>query len=174
MNLEIERKFLVCDGRWRDGATGRQRLQQGYLANTAACSVRVRVAGGQGWISVKGMRAGRMRDEYEYPVPEADAAAMLAAFVDDPLIDKVRHRVPVEGHVFEVDEFQGANRGLVIAEIELDAPDEEFPRPPWLGDEVTDDGRYYNFRLVTEPFDAWPDELQRAVARGLSRPEGAR
>ena len=174
MNIEIERKFLVRDGRWRDGATGQQRLRQGYLANTAACSVRVRVAGGQGWISVKGMRPGRVRDEYEYAIPEADAAAMLAAFVGDPLIDKVRHRVPVGGHVFEVDEFQGANRGLVIAEIELDAPDEEFPQPPWLGDEVTDDGRYYNFRLVFEPFGAWPEELRQAVAGGHGRPKEAR
>ena len=174
MNLEIERKFLVRDGRWRDGAMGQQRLQQGYLANTAACSVRVRVAGGQGWISVKGMRPGRVRDEYEYAIPEAEAAAMLAAFAGDPLIDKVRHRVPVSGHVFEVDEFEGANRGLVIAEIELDAPDEEFPHPPWLGDEVTDDGRYYNCRLVAEPFGAWPEELRQAVARGRHRSEGAR
>ena len=174
MNPEIERKFLVCDGRWRNGATGQQRLQQGYLANTATCSVRVRIAGGQGWISVKGMRPGRVRDEYEYAIPAVDATAMLAAFVGDPLIDKVRHCVPVGSHVFEVDEFQGANRGLVIAEIELDAPDEAFPQPPWLGDEVTDDGRYYNFRLVSEPFGAWPEELRQAVARGRCRPEGAR
>lgn len=174
MNLEIERKFLVCDGRWREGATGQQRLRQGYLANTAACLVRVRVAQGQGWISVKGMRPGRVRDEYEYAMPEADAMAMLAAFVGSALIDKVRHRVPVSGHVFQVDEFEGANRGLVIAEIELDAPEEEFPHPPWLGDEVTDDGRYYNFRLVSEPFGAWPEELRQAVARGRGRAEGAR
>lgn len=174
MNLEIERKFLVCDGRWRDGAKEQQRLQQGYLANTATCSVRLRIAAGQGWISVKGMRPGRVRDEYEYAIPAADATAMLALFAGDPLIDKVRHRVPVGAHIFEVDEFQGANQGLVIAEIELDAPDEEFPQPPWLGDEVTDDGRYYNFRLVSEPFGAWPEELRHAVARGRCRPEVAR
>lgn len=172
MNLEIERKFLVRDGRWRDGATARQPLQQGYLASSAACSVRVRVAAGQGWISVKGTRPGRVRDEFEYAIPEADAAAMLAAFAGDALIDKVRHRVPVGGHVFEVDEFRGANRGLVIAEIELDDPDEEFPRPPWLGDEVTDDGRYYNLRLVAEPFGTWPEALRRAVACGRGGPVG--
>lgn len=174
MNVEIERKFLVRDGRWRDGATGQQRLQQGYLANTAACSVRVRVAGGQGWISVKGMNPGRVRDEYEYAIPEADARTMLAAFAGDPLIAKVRHRVPVGGHVFEVDEFEGANLGLVIAEIELDSPDEEFAHPPWLGDEVTDEGRYYNFRLAAEPFGTWPEELRQAIARGRHRPEGGR
>ena len=174
MNLEIERKFLVRDDRWREAATGQQHLRQGYLANTATCSVRARVAEGRGWISVKGMRPGRVRDEYEYAIPEADATAMLAAFVGDLLIDKVRHRVPVGALVFEVDEFEGANRGLVIAEIELHAADQEIPHPPWLGDEVTEDGRYYNFRLVTEPFGAWPEELRQAGARGRDRPEGAR
>lgn len=174
MKPEIERKFLVRDGRWRDGATGSERLRQGYLANTETCSVRVRIGGGQGWISVKAMRPGRVRDEYEYAIPEKEAEAMLAAFVGDPLIDKIRHRVPVAGHVFEVDEFQGANDGLVIAEIELDAPDEQFPRPPWLGDEVTDDIRYYNFRLVAEPFASWPEDLRQAVSRGCCSPSGPR
>jgi adenylate cyclase len=174
MNPEIERKFLVRDGSWRDGATGCERLRQGYLANTDTCSVRVRVGGGQGWISVKAMRPGRVRDEYEYLIPETEAEAMLAAFVGDPLIDKVRHRVPVAGQVFEVDEFQGANNGLVIAEIELDTADQEFPHPPWLGDEVTDDVRYYNFRLVAEPFASWPEELRQAVSRGCGASGGLR
>lgn len=173
MSLEIERKFLVRDGSWRDAAIGRQHLRQGYLANTAACSVRVRVGAGQGWISVKAMQPGRARDEYEYAIPESDAAGMLAAFAGDPLIDKIRHRVPAGDHVFEVDEFQGANQGLVIAEIELDAVDEEFPRPRWLGDEVTDDGRYYNFRLASEPFGSWPEDLRQAAGRGRDRPGGA-
>jgi adenylate cyclase len=174
MKLEIERKFLVCDDRWRHEATGCERLRQGYLANTAACSVRVRVGSAQGWISVKAMRPGRVRDEYEYLIPETDAASMLATFVGDPLVDKIRHRVRVGGHLFEVDEFQGPNQGLVIAEIELDAPDQEFPRPPWLGDEVTDDGRYYNFRLASEPFGTWPEDLRQAVGRGRGRPGDAR
>lgn len=173
MNLEIERKFLVRDGRWRGAAIGNERLRQGYLANTARCSVRVRVAAGQGWISVKGMQPGRVREEYEYPIPEADAAGMLTAFVAGPWVDKIRHRVPVGGHVFEVDEFQGANEGLVIAEIELDAADEEFPRPPWLGDEVTDDERYYNFRLSSAPFGSWPEALRQAAGCGCGRPGDA-
>jgi len=115
-----------------------------------------------------------VRDEYEYLIPETDAASMLATFVGDPLVDKIRHRVRVGGHLFEVDEFQGPNQGLVIAEIELDAPDQEFPRPPWLGDEVTDDGRYYNFRLASEPFGTWPEDLRQAVGRGRGRPGDAR
>lgn len=166
MNLEIERKFLVKDDAWRRDAIASAELRQGYLANTATSSVRVRVAGRDAWLSVKAMRAGRSREEFEYAIPLADALALLDGFIEGPPVEKTRHRVPVGGHEFEVDEFQGANRGLVVAEIELDDADEEFPRPRWLGDEVTDDARYYNFRLAGEPFCGWPKELRAAVARG--------
>jgi adenylate cyclase len=168
MNLEIERKFLVQSTDWREQATGQERLRQGYLANTPTCSVRVRVATGRGWVSVKGMQPGRVRPEYEYRIPESNATEMLSAFAEGPLIEKIRHRVPVGRHCFEVDEFQGANEGLVIAEIELDSRDEEFPRPPWLGDEVTEDARFYNFRLSSEPFGGWPDARRQAALRGRS------
>lgn len=166
MNLEIERKFLVKDDAWRQDAVASAELRQGYLANTATSSVRVRVAGSEGWLSVKGMRAGRTREEFEYPIPLSDAVALLDGFTEGPPVEKIRHRVPVGGHEFEVDEFQGANRGLVVAEVELDDANEEFPRPRWLGDEVTDDARYYNFRLAGQPFCDWPAELRAAVARG--------
>lgn len=166
MSLEIERKFLVRDAGWRAGAGGCRQIRQGYLANTARCSVRLRVAGDQAWISVKEMRQGRSRAEYEYAVPTADATEMLAALAESPLVEKLRHRVDVGGHLFELDEFQGANAGLVIAEIELATPDEAFPRPAWLGDEVTDDQRFYNFRLAAEPFGAWPPAMRMAVAAG--------
>ena len=166
MSLEIERKFLVRSGAWRAAAAGSKSLRQGYLANTRACSVRVRIAGERGWLSVKGMQPGRVRPEYEYEIPEPDAAGMLASMVDGPAIAKIRHRVSVGSHLFEVDEFQGANRGLVIAEIELEAADQEFDRPDWLGDEVTDDPRYYNFRLADEPFERWPEAIRRAAVAG--------
>ena len=166
MNLEIERKFLVKDDAWRGSAIASAPLRQGYLANTAASSVRVRVAGNEAWLSVKAMSAGRSREEFEYAIPLADALALLDGFTEGPSVEKIRHRVPVGGHEFEVDEFQGANRGLVVAEVELDDADEQFPRPRWLGDEVTDDARYYNFRLAHEPFCDWPAELRAAVARG--------
>ena len=166
MNLEIERKFLVKDDAWRQDAVTCAELRQGYLANTGTSSVRVRVAGGEAWLSVKSMRAGRAREEFEYPIPLADALALLGGFTEGPLVEKIRHRVPVGGHEFEVDEFQGANRGLVVAEVELDDANEEFARPRWLGDEVTDDARYYNFRLAGEPFRDWPAELRAAVAQG--------
>lgn len=97
---------------------------------------------------------------------------MLAAFAERPVIEKQRHRVRVGRHCFELDEFRGANQGLVIAEIELVAADEEFSRPPWLGDEVTDDGRFYNFRLATAPFSSWPAPARASVATGRA-PSGA-
>lgn len=170
MNVEIERKFLVKDDGWRREVVDSADLRQGYLANTQSSSVRVRVAGSAGWLSVKSMRAGCSREEFEYAIPPADALALLAGFTEGPQVEKTRHRVPVGGHEFEIDEFHGANQGLVVAEVELDDPEEEFPRPRWLGDEVTDDARYYNFRLASEPFRDWPAELRAAVARGGRRP----
>jgi len=170
MSIEIERKFLLRDDRWRAQAGGRALLRQGYLANTARCSVRVRIAGGAGWLSAKAMQPGPARAEFEYPIPAAEAEAMLAALIEGPVIEKERHQVPVGRHCFEVDEFRGANHGLVVAEIELAAADEEFPRPPWLGDEVTDDGRFHNFRLATAPFSSWPAAARAAVATGRVPP----
>ena len=129
MAVEIERKFLVVGEAWRAAATSRDRLVQGYLANTAASSVRVRRSGEQAWISVKSMTRAIARLEFEYPIPVADAQVMLDTLCEPGLLDKVRHRVPVGGHVWEVDEFAGDNLGLVVAEIELDAVDEDFVLP---------------------------------------------
>jgi adenylate cyclase len=171
MKLEIERKFLVRGAAWRDLATARERLSQGYLANTSACSIRVRRASGRGWLSVKGMQPGRSRPEYEYRIPEADAAELLAAFAEGELVEKTRHIVPVAGHRFEVDEFAGRNEGLIVAEIELASSDEPIPRPDWLGEEVTEDARFYNFRLASTPFSHWNEAEQGAVRAGR-RPAG--
>lgn len=169
MTREIERKFLVRDGRWRGLATSSRRLRQGYIANTARSSVRVRAADGQAWLSVKAMTPGRVRDEFEYEIPVADALQLLSGHADGPLIEKTRFDVPIGGHRFEVDEFSGANLGLVIAEIELGDPDEDFPRPDWLGTEVTDESRFYNFRLASEPFSCWlPDIRERVLAGGVA------
>lgn len=154
MPQEIERKFLVLDERWREGATG-ERLIQGYLSAAVRCSVRVRVAGDQAWLTIKGKIEGISRPEYEYPIPVADAEAMLGSLCELPTIDKVRYRIPLGCHVWEVDEFSGANAGLVVAEIELDAEDEAFVRPPWLGVEVTQDRRYLNSHLARTPWSTW-------------------
>jgi adenylate cyclase len=167
MILEIERKFLVKSEEWRSQAVASATLCQGYLANTAASSVRVRIAGSESWLSVKAMRPEHSREEFEYAIPREDAMALLAGFTEGPLIEKTRHIVPVGEHQYEIDEFHGANRGLVVAEIELDDADEAFGRPDWLGDEVTDDARFYNFRLVREPFSGWPMESRVATSRGV-------
>ncbi len=158
MAVEIERKFLVHGDGWRAQATSSERLRQGYLANTARASVRVRLAGPQAFLSVKSMTPGRSRLEFEYAVPVEDAAQLLDGLCEGPQVDKVRHLVPVGAHQWEVDEFLGDNAGLVVAEIELDAPDEAFVRPDWLGAEVTDAARYYNFNLAARPFSRWSAE----------------
>jgi len=173
MNLEIERKFLVRNDGWRKRAIGREPLRQGYLANTPACSIRVRTAPGRGWVSIKGMQPGRARPEFEYAIPESDATEMLSTFVDGSFIDKIRYRVPFGRHQFEVDEFHGSNAGLVLAEIELASADEVFERPDWLGDEVTDDARFFNFRLASEPFNAWTEPRRRAARMGRCSAEEA-
>lgn len=155
MGLEIERKFLVVDDAWRSGTVRAERLTQGYLANTARSSVRVRLGDDGAWLSVKAMTRSIARAEFEYPIPPAEARTLLDTLCEPPLLDKVRHHVPVGAHVWEVDEFQGDNAGLVVAEIELGAVDEAFAAPPWLGREVTGEERYYNFRLGTHPYRAW-------------------
>jgi adenylate cyclase len=153
MATEIERKFLPSGDDWRRYATARTLLRQGYLANNERCSVRVRVAGGDvGWLSVKAMTPGLARAEYEYPMPLADANAMLDALCARPFIEKWRHIVPYGAHEWEIDEFLGDNAGLVVAEVELDRVDEVPEMPPWIGREVTDDVRFYNFSLAERPW----------------------
>lgn len=161
MSLEIERKFLLGNDHWRAAVSGRTLLRQGYLANTARASVRVRLAGDAGWLSVKAMTPGRARAEYEVPVAPADARAMLDELCEGPIIEKWRHIVVHAGHRWEIDEFLGDNAGLIVAELELDSEGEEFERPEWLGAEVTHEQRYYNFRLAQEPFARWPQGLRQ-------------
>jgi adenylate cyclase len=152
MGIEIERKFLVAGQAWRQPAP--QRLTQGYLNRDPARTVRVRVAGDAGFLTIKGRNSGATRAEFEYPVPLADAQALLA-LCEAPLIDKWRHRVPMAGLVWEVDEFLGDNAGLVVAEVELQHEAQAFERPAWLGQEVTDDARYFNSALSKRPFKHW-------------------
>lgn len=153
MALEIERKFLLADGRWRDRVSRSTRIAQGYLGGDA-CSVRVRIEDKQGSLNIKSKQLGVVRQEFEYGIPLQDAEALLELACGQ-VLRKLRHYIEMEGHVWEIDEFEGANAGLVVAEIELEAVDASFPRPDWLGEEVTDDARYYNVNLMREPYSRW-------------------
>lgn len=156
MAREIERKFLPTDDRWRDHVTRSREVAQGYLAVTGRGNVRVRRAGDLGYLTVKGRRGPAGRDEFEYPIPVADADVMLRTLCETAIIRKSRHDVQVGLLHIEVDEFHEANAGLVLAEIELEHPD-ALPDdlPEWLGPDVTDDERYYNAHLSRAPFGSW-------------------
>ncbi len=158
MAIEIERKFLVADDSWRGAVERSQAMAQGYFETGPASSVRVRVAGSEAWLNIKSAELGRKRLEFEYAIPLADATTLLERFCAGRSISKVRHWVPWEGHVWEVDLFEGANAGLVVAEIELGHEEEVFARPPWLGREVTDEQRYYNMALAQHPYRDWTQE----------------
>jgi adenylate cyclase len=154
MGVEIERKFLLAGDAWR--ALGEPVLmRQGYLSLDPDRTVRVRIEGDQGTLTIKGRSAGATRGEWEYPIPLPDAADLLARLCRQPLVEKYRRRIRFAGKVWEVDEFLGANQGLVVAEIELASEDEAFDKPDWIGAEVTHDRRYFNSSLITLPFSAW-------------------
>ena len=158
MGLEIERKFLVKHS-WCPKSPGDE-IAQGYLSSVPERTVRVRIRGGRGYLTVKGKNGGAdaaRRAEFEYEIPVADARVMLA-LAEPGVIEKVRHVEPAaDGHAWEIDVFHGANEGLLVAEVELGAEDEPFARPAWLGAEVTGDARYYNSSLAKHPFSEWSE-----------------
>ena len=152
MAYEIERKFLVSGTGWQQPKP--RRVIQGYLNRDKCRMVRVRIDDLRGFLTVKGINAGATRDEFEYPIPLADARQLLG-LCDGALIEKLRHESIFEGRLWEVDQFQGANAGLVVAEIELATETQAFAQPAWLGEEVTRDPRYFNSNLSAHPFSAW-------------------
>ena len=154
MGQEIERKFLVTNDHWRTDDPG-LRLRQGYIPTQDARTVRVRVAGTQGYLTLKGPAVGMVRSEFEYPIPLEDAETILSTLCQPPLIEKQRYRIPLDDVVWEVDEFFGANAGLIIAEVELTSPDQPVTLPDWIGEEVTYDLRYSNSNLARHPFTDW-------------------
>jgi CYTH domain-containing protein len=157
MPLEIERKFLVRGEGWRTHAEGIP-YRQGYLSTEPARSVRVRLIRDKGYLTIKGLAVGATRVEYEYEIPAEEAGEMLDNLCKRPLIEKTRYRVEHRGLTWEIDEFDGDNTGLIIAEVELDAEDQAISLPDWAGDEVTGDTRYYNSSLIACPFTRWPLE----------------
>lgn len=154
MAKEIERKFLVEGDAWRALASG-TRFRQGYLSTVKERTVRVRTVGGKGYLTVKGLTVGATRVEYEYEVPAADADEMLDALCEQPIIEKLRYRIPLDGMVWEIDEFEGVNRGLIVAEVELSSEAQTFARPDWIGEEIADDPRYFNSNLIAHPYSQW-------------------
>ena len=152
MPIEIERKFLVQGLAWRTGQP--IHFSQGYLNRDADRTVRVRLADQKGFLTVKGRTVGASRIEFEYEIASDDARQLLEICLE-PLVEKRRYLVPFAGNQWEVDEFLGENKGLVIAEIELDSEHQSFEKPDWLGVEVTHDPRYYNSRLSELPFSQW-------------------
>jgi adenylate cyclase len=154
MGIEIERKFLPGHDGWRGLGTPTL-MRQGYLCADPVRTVRVRIEGERAVITIKSKNVGASRGEWEYEIPVPDAAELLERLCEQPLVEKIRHRIPYAGHVWEVDEFLGENAGLVVAEIELSSEDEAFEKPAWIGQEVTGEKRYYNSSLIRLPYAKW-------------------
>lgn len=158
MAAEIERKFLVKED-WRPQVQG-VRIAQGYLSSVPERTVRVRIKGQKGYLTVKGRNTGIRRAEFEYEIPLSDAEAMLT-LCEQPLIEKWRYLEPYGGFTWEVDVFSGANEGLIVAEIELPAENASFAKPGWAGQEVSGDARYYNSSLIHHPYREWKGTVSK-------------
>ena len=153
MGVEIERKFLVKNTLWRSQASQGVNIKQGYLISGEDWTLRVRMMPAQAFLTLKGANEGIRRSEYEYPIPLEEAEELLNSC--SFRVEKRRYRIEVEQHLWEVDVFNGANEGLVLAEVELAFEEESFVRPTWLGDEVSNDARYSNARLAQDSFLSW-------------------
>ena len=162
--LEIERKFRVVSDDYKTMAFAHSRIKQGYISSRQGVTVRVRQRGDRGFLTIKGpsLDGGLSRYEFEKAI-SLDDANHLFALCEPGIIDKTRYLVKSGNHTFEVDEFYGDNEGLVMAEVELSAPDEPFLRPSFLGDEVTGDRRYYNSHLRTNPYKFWKEDKAEQI-----------
>jgi adenylate cyclase len=154
MAQEIERKYLLKGDSWRELSIGSVYCQ-GYIATKNQVTVRVRIVGQQGYLTIKGPSVKCSRLEFEYPIPVEDAQEMLNTLCEQPLIEKIRYKVQWGGLTWEIDEFDGLNQGLILAEVELNDANQEIELPPWIGEEVSHDHRYFNSYLVKHPFSQW-------------------
>ncbi|WP_269685980.1 CYTH domain-containing protein [Flavobacterium lacustre] len=154
--IEIERKFLVSSDAFKTEAFKENTIAQGYLSSVPERTVRVRIKGDKGFLTIKGISSasGLSRFEWEKEIPVEEAKKLLL-LCEKGVIDKTRFEVKVGNHIFEVDEFHGENKGLTVAEVELQSETETFEKPDWLGEEVTNDNRYYNAYLSNHPFTGW-------------------
>lgn len=154
MAIEIERKFLVKEKPFSI-AKRSLKINQGYIINEKSKVIRVREKGDDYFLTIKGNNIGISRLEYDFPISKEDAKELIFHFCKTTLIEKTRHYIEHKGHTWEVDEFHGKNNGLIVAEIELESEDEKFEKPDWVGEEVTQDDRYYNMNLAIHPFTSW-------------------
>ena len=154
MGKEIERKYLIKDDTWRKQASGIT-YRQGYLSTVKERTVRVRTIDDKGFLTIKGITIGATRREYEYEIPTADANEMLDELCEKPIIEKTRFKIYHAGLTWEIDEFAGVNQGLIVAEVELESEDQNIDFPPWVGEEVSGDPRYFNSNLIANPFANW-------------------
>lgn len=154
--IEIERKFLVTSDAFKEQAYAQKRISQGYLNSDPERTVRIRIANDKGFLTIKGKgsESGMSRFEWEKEIP-VDEAKSLLALSEKGAIDKTRFEIKLGDHTYEVDEFYGDNQGLIMAEIELSSETEVFEKPDWLGEEVTNDERFYNAYLSKNPFKSW-------------------
>jgi len=157
MAIEIERKFLVIGDHWRSLGKG-EYYKQGYLPTQNQTTVRVRIVGKLGYLTIKGRNKGLVRAEFEYPIPLADAEILLETLCRPPLIEKTRYSVPQGDLIWEIDEFSGENSGLIVAEVELEDENQAITLPDWIGKEVTQDPKYYNSNLVNYPYRCWSNQ----------------
>lgn len=158
MAIEIEHKFLLASDAWREQVSHSVIYKQGYLSSQPTSSIRVRISDNQAWLNIKSATIGTQRHEYEYEIPLTDAQEILDNLCLKPVIEKTRHFVTHGKHQWEIDEFDGENAGLIVAEIELKAADETFAKPDWIGADVTQDVRYYNNNLAKHPYNQWRDD----------------
>lgn len=154
MALEIERKYLLKNDSWKSKADAGTVIKQGYLNTSKERTVRVRIYGDQGFLTIKGKTENISRAEFEYNIPLEDALELLK-MCEKPLIEKTRHLYLEEGNTWEIDVFEGDNKGLEIAEIELKSEDQQFAIPEWIGEEVSGDPKYFNSSLINSPFVDW-------------------
>ncbi len=155
MAIEIERKFLIINDSWRSLGLGKV-YKQGYIATVdKMTTIRVRIIGEEAYLTIKSKTEGISRNEFEYPIPLEDAQMMLDTLCDRPLIEKIRYKIDYDNLLWEVDEFQGENQGLIIAEVELENESQTINIPDWVGKEVSHDPRYYNVNLAKHPYQTW-------------------
>jgi CYTH domain-containing protein len=154
VGTEIERKFLLNGDAWRAGANGTL-YRQGYLNSAKERTVRIRTVGDKAFLTIKGITVGATRAEYEYPIPFDECNAMLDTLAEKPIIEKKRYKIGHGGLIWEIDEFFGDNKGLIVAEVELQSESQAFDKPDWVGDEVSGDPRYFNSNLIKHPYTKW-------------------